>query len=205
MSTSDSSSAGLPERLAGRARCVLIHAQTPRNSSPIADEQFAGARMARRPQPGSCHHHRCCPPSGRQLGGQRDENLDQPSGGGHSVLRVLQSDTTARSGNLKIFIPNGRGACSEPGAPPCPADVMFRADARRVSSAVAPRSSTATGRRAEDMRNSAAGRAGYGLAQARIFAFSRSNSSAVMTPRSRRSASLASWSAELCEPAACWT
>jgi DNA-binding NarL/FixJ family response regulator len=46
---------------------------------------------------------------------------------------------------------------------------------------------------------------GCGLAQARIFAFSRSNSSAVMTPRSRRSASLASWSAELCEPAACWT
>ena len=53
--------------------------------------------------------------------------------------------------------------------------------------------------------DSAAGRAGYGAAQARIFAFSRSNSSAVMTPRSRRSASLASWSAELCEPAACWT
>ena len=39
-------------------------------------------------------------------------------------------------------------------------------------------------------------------AQARILAFSRSNSSAVMTPRSRRSASLASWSAELCESAA---
>ena len=46
---------------------------------------------------------------------------------------------------------------------------------------------------------------GGGPAQARILAFSRSNSSAVMTPRSRRSASLASWSAGLCEPAASWT
>ena len=44
-----------------------------------------------------------------------------------------------------------------------------------------------------------------GQAQPRILAFSRSNSAAVMTPRSRRSASLASWSAELCEPAASWT
>jgi len=49
------------------------------------------------------------------------------------------------------------------------------------------------------------GRTGWRAAQARILAFSRSNSSAVMTPRSRRSASLASWSAVLCEPAACWT
>ena len=39
---------------------------------------------------------------------------------------------------------------------------------------------------------------------ARTLAFSRSNSSAVMTPRSRRSASLASWSAEFGSPAACW-
>jgi hypothetical protein len=36
------------------------------------------------------------------------------------------------------------------------------------------------------------GQADCDPAQARIFAFSRSNSSAVMTPRSRRSASLAS-------------
>ncbi len=50
-----------------------------------------------------------------------------------------------------------------------------------------------------------AGRSGCGLAQARILAFSRSNSSAVMTPRSRRSASLASWSTALCDPAASWT
>ena len=49
------------------------------------------------------------------------------------------------------------------------------------------------------------GRVGCVLAQARILAFSRSNSSAVMTPRSRRSASLASWSAELGEPAVSWT
>jgi hypothetical protein len=41
--------------------------------------------------------------------------------------------------------------------------------------------------------------------EARILAFSRSNSSGVMTPRSRRSASLASWSAELGEPATSWT
>ena len=45
----------------------------------------------------------------------------------------------------------------------------------------------------------------YGPAQARILAFSRSNSAAVMTPRSRKSASLASWSTVLCEPAASWT
>ena len=38
----------------------------------------------------------------------------------------------------------------------------------------------------------------------RTLAFSRSNSSAVMTPRSRRSASLASWSAVFGAPAACW-
>ena len=43
----------------------------------------------------------------------------------------------------------------------------------------------------------AAGIIGVVDAQARTLAFSRSNSSAVMTPRSRRSASLASWSAEL--------
>ena len=44
------------------------------------------------------------------------------------------------------------------------------------------------------------------LVQAMILAFSRSNSSGVMTPRSRRSASLASWSAVLvCGPAASWT
>ena len=43
------------------------------------------------------------------------------------------------------------------------------------------------------------------LAQARTLAFSRSNSSGVMTPRSRRSASLASWSAGLCEPSVSWT
>jgi hypothetical protein len=49
-------------------------------------------------------------------------------------------------------------------------------------------------------------RSGLGGAQAaRTLAFSRSNSSGVMTPRSRRSASLASWSAEFCEPAASWT
>jgi hypothetical protein len=53
--------------------------------------------------------------------------------------------------------------------------------------------------------NRAAIRVGCYLAQARILAFSRSNSAAVMTPRSRRSASLANWSAELSELAACWT
>ena len=48
---------------------------------------------------------------------------------------------------------------------------------------------------------------GKRLTQARIFAFSRSNSSAEMTWRSRRSASFASWSAELVgeSDAACWT
>ena len=46
-------------------------------------------------------------------------------------------------------------------------------------------------------RRRAAGIIGVVDAQARTLAFSRSNSSAVMTPRSRRSASLASWSAEL--------
>jgi hypothetical protein len=52
----------------------------------------------------------------------------------------------------------------------------------------------------------AAGQPGGDYAQARILAFSRSNSSGVMTPRSRRSASLASWSAGLaCVPAASWT
>jgi hypothetical protein len=39
--------------------------------------------------------------------------------------------------------------------------------------------------------------------QARIFAFSRSNSSAVITPRSRRSASCVSWSAEVGDAACC--
>jgi hypothetical protein len=42
-------------------------------------------------------------------------------------------------------------------------------------------------------------------AQARTFAFSRVNSSAEMTPRSRRSASFASWSAEPAGDAASWT
>ena len=41
--------------------------------------------------------------------------------------------------------------------------------------------------------------------QARILAFWLSNSCAVMTPRSRRSASLASWSAVLGSPATSWT
>ena len=47
--------------------------------------------------------------------------------------------------------------------------------------------------------------AGCGPAQASSLAFSRSNSAAVMTPRSRRSASLASWSAVFPDPAASWT
>jgi hypothetical protein len=42
-------------------------------------------------------------------------------------------------------------------------------------------------------------------AQTRTLAFSRSNSAFVITPRSRRSASLASWSAGVCGSAASWT
>jgi hypothetical protein len=49
------------------------------------------------------------------------------------------------------------------------------------------------------------GRADNLADQARILAFSRANSSAEMTPRSRRSASLANWSAELSGPAASLT
>jgi hypothetical protein len=41
--------------------------------------------------------------------------------------------------------------------------------------------------------------------QARILAFSCSNSALVMTPWSRKPASLVSWSAGVCEPAASWT
>jgi len=46
---------------------------------------------------------------------------------------------------------------------------------------------------------------GCGAGQVRILAFWLSNSSALMTPLSRRSASLVSWSAVLPEPAASWT
>jgi hypothetical protein len=60
--------------------------------------------------------------------------------------------------------------------------------------------------RPRSVRTAAAATAERMAAQARILAFWRSNSSVVSTPRSRSSASLASWSAgPACDPAACCT
>ena len=70
------------------------------------------------------------------------------------------------------------------------------------------RRSAAPGRPSDSRRSRcrlAAAAVEKGDQEARTLAFWRSNSSAVMTPRSRSSASLLSWSAVFPEPAASWT
>ena len=79
----------------GHGRLIAAYA-----SAPVRDRWLPrllagtlagiGDHRNTRRQPSTCHQHHSRPAPGRHLGGQRDENLDQPPGRGRSVLRVLQ-------------------------------------------------------------------------------------------------------------------